>query len=118
MMSWRNKKKNNKSQKIEIKQFFDGPYFFKNEIVTCINNDDIEFNFDGSDDDYNQWDDYGSTLELKDYKVSKFEKFEDRYKLYVTDLDGRSEDWYYPERFKSVRLERKEKLKKIAQYDK
>jgi len=114
-MNWVNKLENNKSKKIEIKEIFDGPYFFKDEIVTCINNEDIQFNFDGSSND---WDDYGSMLKLKKYKVIKFQKFEERYKLYVTDLDGLNEDWYYPERFTSVRMERKEKLKKIARHDK
>lgn len=103
-----------KSEKIKIRKKYKGVFFKKNEVIKCINNEEIKIQFDERD----SWDDRGQNLILNNsYIVIKMIASNDRYKLFIKIKDGITgyeyEDWFYPERFISLKELRNRKLKKI-----
>lgn len=116
-----------KSRKIKMNVVYDGEKFKPGDIVTCINNEKIVFKiednkilFDRSkENDSSYWYDAAeSRLELgKKYNVESLVKFSDRVKLTIL-VDNDHLDWFYPDRFVSLRKEREIKITKLSPNEK
>jgi len=96
-----------------IPKKYTGPLFNKGEWVKCVNNDKIVFYING-----NEWNDkaHKRLVLNKYYKILRYDDNLDRIKIVVeTPKEVIGEDWFYPERFCSIKQERKIKLNKILQ---
>lgn len=110
------KDKLNKMKCLNIKPIqreYSGEIFHPNQKIICINNKKIKFRFEGDFD----WNDSGQKyLELgKKYIVKNFDDtFYNRgnVTIYIDGSTG-STDWFYPDRFLSLKEYRKVKLKRI-----
>jgi hypothetical protein len=106
-----------KSIKLNIEKDYKGEIFKPDQEIICINNEEIELYFGNKnpENDSDSWNDLAQILKVGEtYKVYDFCDFFGRFKveIYIENYFG-DVDWFYPDRFVSIKKYRKLKIKEI-----